>query len=960
MLRRFFHRPNTNSCLYLIIGFQLGWISTSFLLSQHQLLAQQQHDPSPFSLSHLRHPHDPPCASPPCHRSVRSLGDWGLAGAAAGGSSSANGAGAGGGGGGAGGASACNLSAEAVERQQEAIVGAMQQQEAEMRRLRRQLVEGGAGGGSAVTATGDGAGMPLLVPVPLPLLLGPFVLVIAAVRLAAVRASFVVAGEAPCVRDLARKNGTLQWNPKPQRYLIAMCSGGQLSNRLACVRQSMLDAALMNRTLVFPTHGIDYNYDALLDMGAFDECFGPNRVVSFAAYNESVKGRVRVGRFICHVHVYQTEAACDDLMQRYTATLHMQFAKKEIARRRTPGPWFKYPAGDFLRKFNSDHHVIAFGNMFGVGGRELRFQGAAPLVVSPQCRGLLQPSPAIQVRGVWRRGGGGGEKMGRGVGCGWEGCWNVGERGKRGGSCGLWREGLVSSRQVAAGRVLIWKAMASTLRWPFLSPATPTPPPPILSPLFLTLLPYLPLFPTLPSPHPRPPSLSPFSQQAAVGFVNMYLGPSYAAVHLRRGDFFQHCIHGNGRLRPTPCYQPLHQVASCLHRRLQRLPGVSMVFLASNADETERRVLRETLTALGSSHTLISLPHSLQGHAWAEPLERAGVAGSSEVVSFLDKAICALALQFYGTAGSTFSSDIMRHSHVPPMCSPMWHPTSHPMSVTTCHASGDQCGHGKVHSSAALSAPALAPWHILHPLTSIHPLPLHIPKSSHLHPTLPWPFSHITPPLSSPSCPSPLSSPPALLPSALLPCNSLPHSFPAIVPISSLREWWKQGLCETYICPANEPADFLRLPGRSNATASAPSPGAGDSSLPSVVSAGGGAVNVSPRQLQGQKQGKVTGQQDGQIAAGAGAGTGDGAGGSAGGAVSVGGNVGETDEERKGKGKKELQGKVEQGKGGEGKREEGKSEGRKMAAGASGKKERDDDVARRGDGERGKKPERKG
>ncbi|CAI7774058.1 unnamed protein product [Closterium sp. NIES-54] len=181
MLRRFFHRPNTNSCLYLIIGFQLGWISTSFLLSQHQLLAQQQHDPSPFSLSHLRPPHDPPCASPPCHRSVRSLGDWGLAGAAAGGSSSADGAGAGSGGGGVGGASACNLSAEAVERQQEAIVGAMQQQEAEMRRLRRQLVEGAAGGGSAVTATGDSA------------------------------------GEAPCVRDLARKNGTLQWNPKPQR-----------------------------------------------------------------------------------------------------------------------------------------------------------------------------------------------------------------------------------------------------------------------------------------------------------------------------------------------------------------------------------------------------------------------------------------------------------------------------------------------------------------------------------------------------------------------------------------------------------------------------------------------------------------------------------------------------------------------------------------------------------------------
>ncbi|GJP61859.1 hypothetical protein CLOP_g18979 [Closterium sp. NIES-67] len=222
MLRRFFHRPNTNSCLYLIIGFQLGWISTSFLLSQQH--AQHQHDPSPFSLPHLPLPRDPPCASPPCHRAVRSLGDWGLASAGEGGS--ADSAGAGGGAGGARGESACNLSVEAVQRQQEAIVGAMQQQEEEMRRLRGELVDGGGGArGSRWEAD---------------------------------------AGEAPCVRDMARKNGTLEWNPKPQRYLIAMCSGGQLSNRLACVRQSMLDAALMNRTLVFPTQGIDYDYEALL------------------------------------------------------------------------------------------------------------------------------------------------------------------------------------------------------------------------------------------------------------------------------------------------------------------------------------------------------------------------------------------------------------------------------------------------------------------------------------------------------------------------------------------------------------------------------------------------------------------------------------------------------------------------------------------------------------------------
>ena len=50
----------------------------------------------------------------------------------------------------------------------------------------------------------------------------------------------------------------------PFRYLLAMCSGGQLSNRLACIRQNMLDAAIMNRTLILPTTGIDYNYHNLL------------------------------------------------------------------------------------------------------------------------------------------------------------------------------------------------------------------------------------------------------------------------------------------------------------------------------------------------------------------------------------------------------------------------------------------------------------------------------------------------------------------------------------------------------------------------------------------------------------------------------------------------------------------------------------------------------------------------
>ncbi|CAI7900663.1 unnamed protein product, partial [Closterium sp. NIES-53] len=290
--------------------------------------------------------------------------------------------------------------------------------------------------------------------------------------------------EPACANDTMPRVGTIHWNPKPQRYLIALCSGGQLSNRLACLRQSMLDAALMNRTLVIPTQGIDYDYEALLDLGAFDECMGRGRVITFSAYNASVRGRVRVGRYICHVHVYQTDQACDSLRLSYEARLHASFAKHEIARKRTPSPWFKYPTAEFLRKFHGDHHVIAFANMFGVGGRELRFHGRAPLVVRPECRGLLQPSRAIQ--------------------------------------------------------------------------------------------------------------------EAAVGFINTFLGSRFIAIHLRRGDFFHHCIHGDGSHRAVPCFHPIHQLARCLHSRLQALPGAAMVFVASNAGEEEMRALSETLATLVS------------------------------------------------------------------------------------------------------------------------------------------------------------------------------------------------------------------------------------------------------------------------------------------------------------------------------------------------------------------------
>ena len=59
---------------------------------------------------------------------------------------------------------------------------------------------------------------------------------------------------------LSKSHRTLFLRP---RFLLAMCSGGQLSNRLICLRRTLLDGAMLGRKVILPTTGIDFNYDHL-------------------------------------------------------------------------------------------------------------------------------------------------------------------------------------------------------------------------------------------------------------------------------------------------------------------------------------------------------------------------------------------------------------------------------------------------------------------------------------------------------------------------------------------------------------------------------------------------------------------------------------------------------------------------------------------------------------------------
>ncbi|KAL3598605.1 hypothetical protein D5086_006523 [Populus alba] len=46
---------------------------------------------------------------------------------------------------------------------------------------------------------------------------------------------------------------TIEWKPKPNKFLFALCLSGQMSNHLICLEKHMFFAALLNRVLVIPS-----------------------------------------------------------------------------------------------------------------------------------------------------------------------------------------------------------------------------------------------------------------------------------------------------------------------------------------------------------------------------------------------------------------------------------------------------------------------------------------------------------------------------------------------------------------------------------------------------------------------------------------------------------------------------------------------------------------------------------
>ncbi|CAN7083654.1 unnamed protein product [Brassica oleracea var. botrytis] len=190
---------------------------------------------------------------------------------------------------------------------------------------------------------------------------------------------------------------TIQWKPRRDKFLFAICLSGQMSNHLICLEKHMFFAALLKRTLVIPSHRFDYHYSRIIDIDRINRCLGRTVVVSFEEFWKSRKKHhhVHIDRFICY---FSKPEPC-------------YVDKEHIAKLKALGitiggkvdsPWQEEDiakpsnktAEEVERSFRSDDDVIAIGDVFYANvEREWVMQPGGP--VAHKCKTLVEPNRLI-------------------------------------------------------------------------------------------------------------------------------------------------------------------------------------------------------------------------------------------------------------------------------------------------------------------------------------------------------------------------------------------------------------------------------------------------------------------------------------------------------------------------------------------------------------------------------------
>lgn len=186
---------------------------------------------------------------------------------------------------------------------------------------------------------------------------------------------------------------TIDWKPRSDKFLFAICLSGQMSNHLICLEKHMFFAALLNRVLVMPSSKFDFQYSRVLDIEHINHCLGRKVVVTFEEFAQMRKNHVHIDRFICY---FSSPVPC------YVDEEHVKRLKGlGISMGKLESPWkedvkkpSKKTVQDVQAKFTANNDVIAIGDVFFADvEKEWVLQPGGPL--AHKCKTLIEPSRLI-------------------------------------------------------------------------------------------------------------------------------------------------------------------------------------------------------------------------------------------------------------------------------------------------------------------------------------------------------------------------------------------------------------------------------------------------------------------------------------------------------------------------------------------------------------------------------------
>ncbi|KAI8544776.1 hypothetical protein RHMOL_Rhmol08G0321300 [Rhododendron molle] len=188
---------------------------------------------------------------------------------------------------------------------------------------------------------------------------------------------------------------TIEWKPRSDKYLFAICVSGQMSNHLICLEKHMFFAVLLNRVLVIPSSKVDYEFNRVLDIDHINKCLGRKVVVTFEEFSEAKKKHLHIDKFVCYFSLPQL-CFMDDERVKKLKSLGVSMNKLEPAWVEDVKKPTKRTMQDVVAKFSSNDDVIAIGDVFFADmEQDLVMQPGGP--IAHQCKTLIEPSRLIML-----------------------------------------------------------------------------------------------------------------------------------------------------------------------------------------------------------------------------------------------------------------------------------------------------------------------------------------------------------------------------------------------------------------------------------------------------------------------------------------------------------------------------------------------------------------------------------